>query len=127
MGAQSIARQHQPCDQPIAATPPAARSAEGFQAAELLLSFPLYLLLNNDVPARSVAELVALGKARPGKLNMGSVGTGGAGHLTIEMFKNVTGISAVHVPYNGAGPAQVGPLLLRSEASAPISLIGESG
>ena len=72
----------------------------------MLLSYPLYLLLNNDVPAKSVAELVALGKAQPGKLNMGSVGTGGAGHLAIEMFKNVTGISAVHVPYKGAGPAQ---------------------
>jgi tripartite-type tricarboxylate transporter receptor subunit TctC len=79
-----------------------------FRPLSMLLSFPLYLLLNNDVPARSVAELVALGKARPGKLNMGSVGTGGAGHLVIEMFKNVTGISAVHVPYNGAAPAQVG-------------------
>ena len=79
-----------------------------FKPLSMLLSFPLYLLLNNDVPATSVAELVALGKARPGKLNMGSVGTGGAGHLAIEMFKNVTGISAVHVPYNGAGPAQVG-------------------
>jgi tripartite-type tricarboxylate transporter receptor subunit TctC len=74
----------------------------------MLLCFPLYLLLNKDVPARSVAELVALGKARPGKLNMGSVGTGSAGHLVIEMFKNVTGINAVHVPYQGAGPAQIG-------------------
>jgi tripartite-type tricarboxylate transporter receptor subunit TctC len=74
----------------------------------MLLSYPLYLLLNNDVPAATVAELVALGKAQPGKLNMGSVGTSGAGHLTIEMFKNVTGISAVHIPYNGATPAQVG-------------------
>jgi tripartite-type tricarboxylate transporter receptor subunit TctC len=79
-----------------------------FRPLSMLLSFPLYLLLNKNVPAESVTELVALGKARPGKLNMGSVGTGGAGHLAIEMFKNVTGISAVHVPYNGAAPAQVG-------------------
>ncbi len=79
-----------------------------FKPLSMLLTFPLYLLLNNDVPATSVAELVSLGKARPGKLNMGSVGTGGAGHLVIEKFKNVTGISAVHVPYNGAGSAQVG-------------------
>jgi tripartite-type tricarboxylate transporter receptor subunit TctC len=74
----------------------------------MLLSFPLYLLLNNDVPAESVADLVALGKAQPGKLNMGSVGTGGAGHLAVEMFNKVAGISAVHVPYNGVSPAQVG-------------------
>src|SRR2546423_1435601 len=77
-----------------------------FRPLSMLLSFPLYLLLNNDVPAQSVAELVALGKMQPGKLNMGSVGTGGAGHLAIEMFKNVTGISAVHIPYNGTAPAQ---------------------
>jgi tripartite-type tricarboxylate transporter receptor subunit TctC len=79
-----------------------------FRPLSMLLCTPLYLLVNNDVPARNVAELVALGKAQPGKLNMGSVGTGGAGHLAIEMFKNVTGISAVHIPYNGTPPAQVG-------------------
>jgi tripartite-type tricarboxylate transporter receptor subunit TctC len=79
-----------------------------FRPLSMLLSFPLYLLLNNDVPAGSVAELVALGKAKPGKLNMGSVGTGGAGHLVIEKFNNVTGIGAVHIPYNGTQLAQVG-------------------
>ncbi len=79
-----------------------------FKPLSMLINYPLYLLLNDDVPARNVAELVALGKAQPGKLNMGSVGTGSAGHLAIEMFKNVTGISAVHVPYRGAGAAQIG-------------------
>ena len=79
-----------------------------FTPLSMLLSFPLYLLLNNDVPAESVADLVALGKAQQGKLNMGSVGTGGAGHLAIEMFNKVAGIGAVHVPYNGVSPAQVG-------------------
>ena len=78
-----------------------------FRPLSMLLYYPLYLLLNNDVPAKSVAELVTLGKAQPGKLNMGSVGTGSGGHLAIEMFKNATGISAVHVPYRGTGPAQV--------------------
>ena len=79
-----------------------------FRPLSMLLYFPLYLLLSNDVPAGNVAELVALGKAKPGKLNMGSVGTGGAGHLTIEMFNKVTGIGAVHVPYNGTQLAQLG-------------------
>ena len=79
-----------------------------FRPLSMLLYYPAYLLLNNDVPAKSVAELVALAKARPGKLNMGSVGTGSGGHLVIEMFKNAAGISAVHVPYKGAGPAQIG-------------------
>jgi tripartite-type tricarboxylate transporter receptor subunit TctC len=79
-----------------------------FRPLSMLLYYSAYLLLNNDVPARSVAELVAFGKAEPGKLNMGSVGTGSAGHLVIEMFKNATGISAVHVPYKGAALAQIG-------------------
>jgi tripartite-type tricarboxylate transporter receptor subunit TctC len=79
-----------------------------FRPLSMLSHYPVHLLLNNDVPARNVAELVALGKAQPGKLNMGSVGTGSAGHLVIEMFNNVTGISAVHVPYQGAGQAQIG-------------------
>jgi tripartite-type tricarboxylate transporter receptor subunit TctC len=79
-----------------------------FRPLSMLLSYPLYLLVNNDVPAKSVADLVALGKAKPGKLNMGSVGTGGAGHLAIEMFNKVAGIGAVHVPYNGTQPAQIG-------------------
>jgi tripartite-type tricarboxylate transporter receptor subunit TctC len=79
-----------------------------FRPLSMLLSYPAYLLLNNDVPAKSVAELVALGKANPGRMNMGSAGTGSGGHLVIERFKNATGISAVHVPYKGAGPAQIG-------------------
>jgi tripartite-type tricarboxylate transporter receptor subunit TctC len=85
-----------------------------FRPLSMLLSFPLYLLLNNDVPAQSVAELVALGRAKPGKLNMGSVGTGGAGHLAVEMFNRVTGIGAVHIPYNGTNAAQFG--LMAGEA-----------
>jgi tripartite-type tricarboxylate transporter receptor subunit TctC len=79
-----------------------------FRPLSMLLSFPLYLLLNNDVPAGDVTGLVALGKTKPGKLNMGSAGTGSGGHLIIERFKNATGISAIHVPYKGAGPAQIG-------------------
>jgi tripartite-type tricarboxylate transporter receptor subunit TctC len=79
-----------------------------FRPLSMLLYYSAYLLLNNDVPAKSVAGLVARGKAHPGKLNMGSVGTGSAGHLVIEMFNKVTGTGAVHVPYKGAAPAQVG-------------------
>jgi tripartite-type tricarboxylate transporter receptor subunit TctC len=67
---------------------------------------------------------VALGRAQPGKLNMGSVGTGSGGHLVIEMFKNATGISAVHVPYRGAGPAQIG--LMAGEIDFLFNGIGAS-
>ena len=80
---------------------------KNFRPLSMLLYYPLYLLVNNDVPARTVAELVALAKAQPGKLNMGSIGTGSGGHLVIEMFKGAAGLETVHVPYKGVAPAQV--------------------
>ena len=63
------------------------------------------LAVKNDFPARTVAELVALAKANPGKYNYASAGAGSAIHLAAELFKNKTGIDVVHVPYKGAGPA----------------------
>ncbi len=66
---------------------------------------PLALVVNPEVPARSVAELVALAKARPGRLNYGSAGNGGISHLVPEMFKQATGTFIVHIPYRGSAPA----------------------
>lgn len=66
---------------------------------------PLALLVNPAVPARSVAELVALARARPGQLNYGSAGNGGISHLVPEMFKRATGTFIVHIPYKGSAPA----------------------
>lgn len=63
------------------------------------------LVVHPSVPARSLAELTALAKAAPGKLNFSSGGYGTASHLTGELFKAETGIDIVHVPYKGAGPA----------------------
>ncbi len=57
-----------------------------------------------------MADLIAYGKANPGKLNYGSGGNGSAGHLAGELFKNQAGIFAVHIPYNGGNPAQLGLL-----------------
>src|SRR6266702_2171637 len=56
------------------------------------------------VPARSVAELVTLARAHPGKLNYGSIGTGSTGHLLGEVLRRRAGIDIVHVPYKGAAP-----------------------
>ena len=63
--------------------------------------WPMILLTNLNVPANTVAELVAYGKANPNKLNYGSLGTGTINHLTGELFKLTAGIEAVHVPYKG--------------------------
>lgn len=62
---------------------------------------PFVLVINPQLPVHSIGELVALAKARPGKLNFSSAGIGSALHLTGEMFKSMTGINIVHVPYKG--------------------------
>jgi tripartite-type tricarboxylate transporter receptor subunit TctC len=63
------------------------------------------LVVNKDVPAHSLAELIALAKANPGKLNFASSGYGLAAHLAGELFKSDAHIDIVHVPYKGSAPA----------------------
>ena len=66
---------------------------------------PLALIVNNEVPAKTLPEFIALAKKSPGKLNSGSAGNGGISHLVPEMFKDAAGIDIVHVPYKGTAPA----------------------
>ncbi len=88
--------------------------AKDFAAITQMLRVPNVLVMNaetaNRLNIRSVADLIAYGKANPGKLNYGSGGNGSAGHLAGELFKNQAGIFAVHIPYNGGNPAQLGLL-----------------
>jgi tripartite-type tricarboxylate transporter receptor subunit TctC len=63
------------------------------------------LILNPSVPAANVAELIALGKKKPGALNYGTFGVGSSGHLNMEMFKTMAGVDFVPVHYKGATPA----------------------
>jgi tripartite-type tricarboxylate transporter receptor subunit TctC len=70
-----------------------------------LVRFALVLEVNAKVPAKTVAELIAHAKANPGKLTMASFGVGTSSHLAVELFKTMTGISIVHVPYRGSAPA----------------------
>jgi len=63
------------------------------------------LVVNPDVPARSLKELIALAQAQPGKINFASSGYGAAAHLAGELFKSEAKINIVHVPYKGAAPA----------------------
>jgi tripartite-type tricarboxylate transporter receptor subunit TctC len=76
-----------------------------------MVRVPNVLVMNTDTAARlkinSLADLIAYGKANPGKLNYGSGGNGSAGHLAGEMFKRDAGLYAVHIPYNGGSPAQL--------------------
>ena len=68
---------------------------------------PLALLVNNNVPAKTLQEFRDYATKNPGKVNYGSAGNGGISHLVPEMFKNATGLFMVHIPYRGSAPAFV--------------------
>ena len=76
-----------------------------FSPVILLATFPLIMTVTASLPAQSVADVIALAKARPGQLTFASAGVGGAPHLAGELFKTVTAIDLLHVPYRGSGPA----------------------
>jgi tripartite-type tricarboxylate transporter receptor subunit TctC len=76
-----------------------------FRHLALLMQVPNVLVVNNDLPARSVADLIRLAKAQPGRLDFGSGSTGSTGHLAGELFKQLTGTYMVHIPYKGSAPA----------------------
>jgi len=78
-----------------------------FTPVSLLYTIPLYLVVHPDVQATSVKELISLAKAKPGQINFASVGTGSSVHLAGEMFKSMTGVDMVHVPYRGSSEAMV--------------------
>ena len=65
------------------------------------------MTINAAHPMKSVQEVIAFAKANPGKLSFASSGNGGAPHLSGELFKIVTGIEMLHVPYRGSGPAVI--------------------
>ena len=66
---------------------------------------PYVMVVNPSVPAKTVPEFIAYAKANPGKINMASAGNGAAPHVAGELFKMMTGVNMVHVPYRGAAPA----------------------
>ena len=76
-----------------------------FTAISLVAELPLVMLVNPDVPARTVKEFIAYAKSQPGKLSYSTSGAGSSMHLAAEMFKSGTGTSIAHVPYRGGGPA----------------------
>jgi tripartite-type tricarboxylate transporter receptor subunit TctC len=76
-----------------------------FRHLALVVQVPNVLVVNTELPVRSVAELVAYAKARPGKLDFASGSTGSTGHLAGELFKTMAGVDMVHIPYKGGAPA----------------------
>ena len=76
-----------------------------FQPITPIISFPHILVVPSDSPVKSVADLAALAKSKPGGLSFGSQGVGSGGQIMGEMFKGRVGAPMVHVPYRGAAPA----------------------
>ncbi|MGV3492514.1 MAG: Bug family tripartite tricarboxylate transporter substrate binding protein [Ramlibacter sp.] len=97
-----------------------------FAPVSLMTDLPMGVFVNPSVPAKTLAELVALMKAQPGKFSFATSGNGGAGHLTGQMFMQQTGTQMVHVPYRGSALAvndvvagQVPVLLADAPVAAP--------
>jgi tripartite-type tricarboxylate transporter receptor subunit TctC len=106
---------------PLLSDKPSYNALKDFSPVSLAVSAPFVLLVNPKVPAKSMKELVALAKARPGQLNFASGGTGISSHMVMELFKLVAAIDMVHVPYKGAGPGMTA--LLGAEVDAMFAAI----
>jgi len=76
-----------------------------FTPVGMMALFPFVVVVSNDFPAHSIKELIALAKAKPGEINFASAGNGSGQHLSMELFKLMTGTNLTHVPYRGAAPA----------------------
>jgi tripartite-type tricarboxylate transporter receptor subunit TctC len=77
-------------------------AVKDFTPISLVAMVPNILVVNNALPVKSVKELIAYAKANPGKLSYGSPGNGSTAHLSMELFKSMTGTQMVHVPYKGS-------------------------
>ena len=80
-------------------------AAKDFAPIVLVATLPNLMVVNPSVPARNVKELIALAKAKPGELAFASAGNGTSQHLSGELFKKMTGVDMIHIPYKGSAPA----------------------
>lgn len=110
----------------------AFNTAKDFQPVGVVASLPQILVANPSFPAKNVAELTAMAKAKPGSLQFASVGNGSPGHLAGELYKLRAGLDMTHVPYRGGGPAvtdvmggQVPLLWVSIPAAAPFVKAGK--
>ncbi len=95
--------------------------AKDFEPIGLIADVPNILVVNNDLPAKTLDEFVQYAKANPGKINFGSTGNGSSMHLAGELFMRETGTKMVHVPY--AAPGQATTNLISNEIQAMFQLV----
>lgn len=80
-------------------------TVKDFDPVTMYLGAALVLVVNPNIPANNVRELIALAKSQPGKLTFASYGAGGPGHLAGELFKQMAGVDMLHIPYKGSAPS----------------------
>ena len=81
-----------------------------FSPITLIASVPHTIVAHPSLPVKNLKELIALAKAHPGEINYASFGNGSTSHLSGELFNSMTGITLVHIPYKGGGPALIDTL-----------------
>jgi tripartite-type tricarboxylate transporter receptor subunit TctC len=109
---------------PLLRNPRPFDTIHDFTPVTMVLKYPMYLLINPSVPAKTLAEFVSLAKSNPRQLNYSSVGIGSGGHLACELFNLAAGTEIVHVPYKGAAPAQAA--LVAGEVQLMCDSVGNS-
>ena len=82
-------------------------TANDLVGVSLVAQFPLVMVVNPKLPAKSLPEFIALLKANPGKYSFGSSGVGGSSHIPVELFKHLAGVDMLHVPYHGNAESSV--------------------
>ena len=98
-----------------------------FAPVTLIASTPYILTTHPSLPAKSVKELIALMKAKPGQVRYSSAGTGSTMHLAGEMFRSMAGVDIAHVPYKGGGPAMFAILANEVQVTFnPASVVGSN-
>lgn len=85
-------------------------------------TYPSAIVIHPSLPVKSVKELIALARARPGELNFGSAGSGSPNHLAMELFKTMAKVKMVHIPYKGGSGQMVGDLLAGQVQLASLGL-----
>jgi len=97
--------------------------AKDFAPVGLVVTAPFVLVVHPSVPAKTVAELIALAKAQPGKLNCASAGIGTAPHIACEAFNKIPGVNVVHIPYRNVNEAMNGVVGNHVQMFVAVSLV----
>jgi tripartite-type tricarboxylate transporter receptor subunit TctC len=109
---------------PLLKSPIPFDSVKDFTPLSMVIKYPMYLLINPNLPVKSIPEFIQYAKGKPNQLNYSSVGIGSGGHLACELFNIAAGTNVVHVPYKGAAPAQAA--LIGGETQMFCDSVGNS-